>query len=111
MTIEDTPDPAKIMRLAKQALTSSEYRKKFHAADFFGPQEFYEPQMKFFAEGRDCITRGCCAAATRLERAFLPRFRSIPAHDRPIPEMVAREEIYSKLTRGWIVGVTAQACS
>jgi hypothetical protein len=40
MTIEDTPDPAKIMRLAKQALTSSEFRKKFHLADFYGPRNF-----------------------------------------------------------------------
>jgi hypothetical protein len=27
-------------------------RKKFHLADFFGPEEFYEPQLKFFAEGK-----------------------------------------------------------
>src|SRR5258708_38516694 len=50
--IEDTPDPAKIMRLAKQALTSSEFRKKFSLADFFGPEEFYEPQLNFFAAGK-----------------------------------------------------------
>ena len=50
--IEDTPDPAKIMRLAKQALTSAEFRKKFHLADFFGPEEFYEPQLNFFAAGK-----------------------------------------------------------
>ena len=51
MADDDTPDPARILRLARQALTSAEYRKKFHLADFWGPKEFYEPQLRFFAEG------------------------------------------------------------
>jgi len=48
---DDAPDPANLLRLARQALTSSEFRKKFHLADFWGPNEFYDPQMQFFAEG------------------------------------------------------------
>jgi len=52
MTIDDTPDPAKIMRLAKQALTSVGISEKFHLADFFGPGEFYDRSLSFFAEGR-----------------------------------------------------------
>ena len=43
MADNDAPDPAKISKLARQALTSSEYRKKFQMADFWGPQQFYEP--------------------------------------------------------------------
>ena len=37
MATDDIPDPAAIMRLARQALTSAEFRKKFHLADFWGP--------------------------------------------------------------------------
>ena len=49
---EDTaPDPSKILKLARQAMSSSEYRKKFHLADFWSPKEFYQAQMHFFAEG------------------------------------------------------------
>src|SRR5438128_1372888 len=48
---DDTPDPARLLKLARQALTSAEFRKKFHLVDFYGPNEFYEPQLKFFAEG------------------------------------------------------------
>ena len=51
MANDDAPDPARILKLARQALTSAEYRKKFHLADFWGPKEFYEPQLKFFAAG------------------------------------------------------------
>ena len=48
---ENAPDPQKIMRLARQAMSSSEYRKKFHLADFWGQGEWYEPQLRFFAAG------------------------------------------------------------
>jgi len=48
---DDTPDPTRILKLARQAMTSSEFRKKFHMADFWGPKEFYDPQLKFFADG------------------------------------------------------------
>jgi hypothetical protein len=36
MTDNETPDPAKLLKLARQAYSSSEYRKKFHVADFWG---------------------------------------------------------------------------
>jgi hypothetical protein len=48
---DDATDPAKLMKLARQALTSSEYRRKFHMADFWGLQQWYEPQPRFFAAG------------------------------------------------------------
>jgi phage terminase large subunit-like protein len=48
---EEAPDPAKIMRLARQAMSSAEVRKKFHLIDFWGEREFYAPQLKFFADG------------------------------------------------------------
>jgi phage terminase large subunit-like protein len=48
---EDTPDPQRLLKLARQSLTSSEYRKKFHALDFYGPQQFYPSQMKCFEAG------------------------------------------------------------
>ena len=34
---DDTPDPAKILKLARQALSSAEYRRKFHMADLARP--------------------------------------------------------------------------
>src|SRR6266480_4579691 len=48
---DKAPDPAKILKLARQAMSSSEYRKKFHLADFWGLKEWYEPQLRFFAAG------------------------------------------------------------
>ena len=49
MADSDAPDPAKILKLARQAMTSGEYRRKFHMADFWGLKEWYEPQLRFFA--------------------------------------------------------------
>ena len=40
---DDAPDPARILKLARQALTSAERRKKFRSIDFFEP---YPPQLK-----------------------------------------------------------------
>ncbi len=36
MADNDAPDPARLLKLARQAMTSGEYRKKFHFADFLG---------------------------------------------------------------------------
>jgi phage terminase large subunit-like protein len=47
----DAPDPARQLKLARQSLSSSEYRKKFHVLDFWGPQQFYPAQLKFFEAG------------------------------------------------------------
>jgi hypothetical protein len=44
---DEAPDPARQMKLARQAMSSSEYRKKFHLADFWGQQEWYGPQLFF----------------------------------------------------------------
>jgi phage terminase large subunit-like protein len=106
MTIDDTPDPAKIMRLAKQALTSAEYRKKFHAADFFGPQEFYEPQLKFFAEGKthhQRLLRGGNQVGKSFSAAFEASLHMTGRYPRWWPG-----KKFNKATRGWVVGVTAQ---
>jgi hypothetical protein len=48
----DAPDPARILKLARAALTSSEFRKKFSLVDYWGVNEFYSPQKKFFADGK-----------------------------------------------------------
>jgi phage terminase large subunit-like protein len=48
---DDAPDPQKLLKLAKQSLSSSELRRKFHLLDFWGPQQFYPSQLKFFEAG------------------------------------------------------------
>jgi len=87
-------------------MSSSEYRKKFHAADFWGPKEFYEPQLRFFTEGaqrHQRLIRGgnqvgksfCCAfeLALHLTGAY-PRWWNGRRFTKPI--------------RAWCVGVTGQ---
>jgi hypothetical protein len=51
MIDNEAPDPSKILKLARQAMTSAEYRRKFHMADFWGQAEWCEPQLRFFTAG------------------------------------------------------------
>jgi phage terminase large subunit-like protein len=103
MANDDAPDPAKILKLARQALTSAEYRKKFRAIDFFEP---YPPQLKFFADGlkyHQRLIRGgnqtgksrCCAAELGYHLSG----------EYPISWNGRR---FNKPIRAWVVGPTAQ---
>jgi hypothetical protein len=44
-------DVRKILTLARNALSSSELRKKFHRIDFWGSNEWYQSQKRFFLSG------------------------------------------------------------
>jgi phage terminase large subunit-like protein len=44
-------DVRKILTLARNALSSSEIRKKFHKLDFWGLAQWYDSQKKFFMSG------------------------------------------------------------
>src|SRR4030088_3284439 len=99
MTIEDAPDPAKIMRLAKQALTSSEYRKKFHLADFYGPAEFYEPQLKFFAAGKTHHQR-LLRGGNQVGKSFSAAFEASLHMSGQYPKWWPGKK-FDKPTRGW----------
>jgi phage terminase large subunit-like protein len=106
MASDDAPDPARLIKTARQALTSAEFRKKFHLADFWGPSEFYPPQLEHFALGatkHQRLVRGgnqvgksfCCAyeAALHLTGQY-PRWWRGRRFNRP--------------TRGWTAGPSVQ---
>jgi phage terminase large subunit-like protein len=106
MAADDAPDPAKILKLARQSLTSAEYRKKFHLADFWGPTEFYEPQMRFFAEGathHQRLLRGGNQVGKSFACAFEVSLHMTGAYPR-----WWKGRRFEKPTRGWVVGPTAQ---
>ncbi|MGB6536055.1 MAG: terminase family protein [Xanthobacteraceae bacterium] len=100
--VDEAPDPARLMKVARQALTSAEYRRKFHMADFWGLAQWYEPQLRFFAAGakhHQRLIRGgnqtgksfpCAYEAAVHMTGQYPRWWIGKRFDRP--------------TRGWIVG-------
>jgi len=99
---DDAPDPAKLSKLARQALTSAEYRKKFHLADFWGPQQFYEPQLRFFAEGvrrHQRLIRGGNQVGKSWACAYEVALHMTGAY----PKWWTGKR-FNKPTRGWIVG-------
>jgi Terminase large subunit, T4likevirus-type, N-terminal len=51
MAHDDTPDPARILKLAKQTLSSAERRRKYRSIDFMDSAFWYSTQMAFFADG------------------------------------------------------------
>lgn len=99
---DDAPDPAKIMRLAREAMSSSEYRKKFHMADFWGPAQFYEPQCRFFAAGikhHQRLIRG----GNQVGKSFACAFEASLHITGAYPRWWTGKR-FAKPTRGWIVG-------
>jgi len=48
---DDTPDPQRLIKLARQTLSSAERRKKFRRIDFMDSHYWYSTQLKFFAAG------------------------------------------------------------
>jgi len=103
---DDTPDPARILKLARQALTSAEFRKKFHLADFFGPKEFYEPQLKFFAEGATHHQR-LLRGGNQVGKSFACAFEAARHATGQYPKWWKGRR-FTKPTRGWVIGPTAQ---
>ena len=102
MISDDAPDPAKLMKLARQALTSGEYRRKFHMADFWGPKEFYEPQLRFFAEGarrHQRLIRG----GNQVGKSFACAFEASLHLSGQYPRWWAGRR-FKRPTRGWVVG-------
>jgi phage terminase large subunit-like protein len=103
---DDTPDPAAVLRLARQALTSAEFRKKFHASDFWGPAEFYEPQMRFFADGAKHHQR-LLRGGNQVGKSWACAFEASLHMNGNYPKWWPGKR-FNRPTRGWIVGVTGQ---
>ena len=103
---DEAPDPQHLLKLARQALTSSEYRKKFHFADFWGQDQFYKPQLKFFAEGAthgQRLIRGGNQTGKTLAAAFEAGLHMSGAYPK-----WWKGRRFNKPTRGWVIGPTAQ---
>ena len=102
MADNDAPDPAKISKLARQALTSSEYRKKFQMADFWGTAQFYEPQLRFFAAGAKHHQR-LIRGGNQVGKSFACAFEASLHMTGQYPKWWIGKR-FSKPTRGWIIG-------
>jgi phage terminase large subunit-like protein len=48
---DDAPDPARLIKLARQTLSSAERRRKYQRIDFLGTDFWYPAQFQFFAAG------------------------------------------------------------
>jgi phage terminase large subunit-like protein len=106
MATDETPDPARIMKLARQALSSSDFRKKFHLADYWGPAQFYEPQLKFFADGAKYHQR-LIRGGNQVGKSFSAAFEASLHMTGQYPKWWKGKR-FTKPTRGWIVGPTSQ---
>jgi phage terminase large subunit-like protein len=103
---ETAPDPAALLRLARQALSSAEYRKKFAMADFWGPNEFYDPQLRFFAAGANYHQR-LIRGGNQVGKSFTAAFEASLHLSGNYPSFWTGRR-FTKPTRGWVIGPTAQ---
>jgi phage terminase large subunit-like protein len=103
---DDAPDPIRLLKLARQSLSSAEFRRKYHASDFWGPNEFYEPQMRFFAEGtrhHQRLVRGGNQTGKTLACAFEMAFHLTGAYPK-----WWKGKRFAGPVRGWVIGPTTQ---
>ena len=99
---DDAPDPAKILKLARQALSSAEYRRKFHMADWLGLNYWYEPQLRFFTAGlkhHQRLIRGGNQTGKSIAAAYEASLHMTGQY----PKWWTGRR-FNKPTRGWIVG-------
>jgi len=52
---DHTPDPQKLIKLARQTLSSAERRRKFRRIDFLDTEFWYKTQLAFFAAGNSGV--------------------------------------------------------
>jgi phage terminase large subunit-like protein len=103
---ETAPDPAAVLRLARQALSSAEFRRKFHTVDFWGPKEFYDPQLRFFAAGAKYHQR-LIRGGNQVGKSFSAAFEASLHMTGAYPTWWQGRR-FAKPTRGWVIGPTAQ---
>src|SRR5262245_43997543 len=106
MADDDAPDPPKLLKLARQALTSSEFRKKFSLIDFWGPAQFYEPQLKFFADGARYHQR-LLRGGNQVGKSFACAFEVALHLTGQYPGWWNGQR-FRKPVRAWVIGPTAQ---
>jgi hypothetical protein len=103
---DDAPDPAALLRLARQALTSAEFRKKFNLADYWGANEFYLPQLRFFEAGATYHQR-LIRGGNQVGKSFAAAFEASLHISGAYPGWWKGRR-FTKPTRGWVIGPTTQ---
>src|SRR5258706_5906156 len=118
---DDDFDAAKIMRLARQSLSSAEYRRKFSLIDYWGPPgvglppsgapddfgtTFYRAQLEFIAAGARYNQR-LCRGGNQVGKTFICAYE-VALHMCGRYPAWWRGRRFTKPIRCWVVGVTAQ---
>src|SRR5262249_56794709 len=52
MSDDNIPDPQRLLKLAKQTMSSAERRKKYNKISFMGPSFWYPSQMAFMSRSQ-----------------------------------------------------------
>jgi phage terminase large subunit-like protein len=102
MADNDTPDPAKLLKLARQTYASSAYRKKFHVADYWGQAEWYDAQLRFFAAGAKHHQR-LIRGGNQTGKSFCCAFEAGLHMTGQYPKWWTGRR-FAKPTRGWVIG-------
>jgi phage terminase large subunit-like protein len=106
-TDDDAPDPARLVKLGRQALSSAEFRRRFHLIDFWGPGEFYPPQLELFLKGvkhRQRLIRG----GNQVGKSFACAFE-VALHMSGNYFSWWRGRKFTRPIRCWVVGPTLQS--
>jgi Terminase large subunit, T4likevirus-type, N-terminal len=104
--MDEAPDPQKLLRLAKQTLSSSERRKKYRKIDFLDQQFWYATQLNFFLAGASGVhqrliyagsqrgkTLSCAAEVTWQATGLYPVWWGGLRYKKPLLIWVACESV------------------
>jgi phage terminase large subunit-like protein len=102
MSDEAAPDPTKILKAVRQAMSSAELRRKFHAMDFWGLAQWYEPQQQFFCAGATHHQR-LIRGGNQVGKSWACAFEVALHMTGQYPRWWTGKR-FKKPTRGWIIG-------
>ena len=88
MSADDNPDPQRLLKLARQTMSSAERRRKFRRIDFMDANWFYPTQLKFLAAGGTGIAPTAFVWGQPDRQNDLRCCRSCMASHRQLPGLV-----------------------
>jgi phage terminase large subunit-like protein len=100
---EDAPDPQKLIKLARQTLSSAERRRKFRQIDFLDTSYWYPTQLKFFAAGSSGAHQRLLFSGNQSGKSRACSFEVATHLSGEYPEWWTGKR-FNKPIRCWVVG-------
>jgi phage terminase large subunit-like protein len=100
---DDIPDPQRIMKLARQTLSSAERRRKYRRIDFMDQNFWYPSQLAFFAAGSSGVHQRLLYAGNQAGKTIACAAETAWHLTGQYPDWWTGKR-FNKPIRAWVVG-------